>query len=542
MGSAIGSTTWRGWRLALFGVIGLAAAGVEARAETLGQREAVAAAQMARCGPAAARAADVKRQEMDVSMTTLLPYAREVLSSHRLSAHFEDKGRELHVELHLSNLRNVEMPDGEGLATYRTDVDAARVQQDPRSRIPRLWRVDESTVEAAALAYNVRFPPAELLLGEAELDLSDGSAVPEGYRVVRLYTGGYTGFAGLVLESTPASGLPKHRIYAIAGTHVFDHTDLRGWASGLTFGTAQVTAQAALLMIRDAAAFATDMRDGGEVFFTGQSQGGLSSQGVGFLAQVYLDALARPHHLVHVVSWGGIGAEEALAHMIGLQRNGDGRGYWRRLETHFSALDPDYSSGSRVWNAIAGQWRRVPAGGERDYIRDVVSRMRVIGYFFEIDMFARAGTFIGTTFAFPTALILPENCDELMAEAVIGSTGGTFGVRLESHFLRGYRRAVARGAIGVARAAYPHKWAWATDLLPTFDAIGRIWLETLYLEGAATRPHTWQGCQRAGIWMTKHNRYCEATHWPGCGAVEAGEPNWCLITADGVPSGVVPLE
>ncbi len=516
-------------------------AGAAARAETLEQRRAAAEAHAARCGPAAAHAARAKTHMMNVSMTAAVPYVREILSSHRLSARVDSQGRAAHVELHLSNLRDVEMPDGEGLATYRTDVDAARVQQDPRSRIPRLWRIDETTVEAASLVYDVRFPPAELLLGEPTLDLSGGSVVPAGYEVVKLYTGGYTGFAGLALESTPASGLPKHRIYAIAGTHVFDHTDLRGWASGLTFGTAQITAQAALLMIHDAAAFAADLQDGGEVFVTGQSQGGLSSQGVGYLLQTYLDATAPRHHLVHVVSWGGIGVEEALVHMIGQQRAGEGRGTWRRLETHFSALDPTYSEGARVWNAIAGEWARVAPGREREHVQAVVGRMRVIGYFFEIDMFARVGTFIGTTFAFPTALILPEDCDEMMAEAVVGNTAGTFGVRLESHFLRGYRRAVGRGAVGFARPAYPHKWQWATDLLPTFDAVGRIWMETLYLSGPATRPHTWQGCERAGVWMTQHNRRCEATFWPGCGPVVQAEPNWCLITEDAVPAGVVSL-
>ncbi len=510
-------------------------------AETLEQRRASAEAHAARCGPAAAHAAGVKTHMMNVSMTAAVPYVREILSSHRISARVDTQARAAHVELHLSNLRDVEMPDGEGLATYRMDVDTARVQQDPRSRIPHLWRIDEMTVEAASLAYNVRYPPAELLLGEPTLDLSDGTTVPAGYEVVKLYTGGYTGFAGIALQSTAASGMPRHRIYAVASTHVFDHTDLRGWASGLTFGVAQITAQAALLMIRDAAAFAADMQHGGEVFVTGQSQGGLSSQGIGYLLQAYLDATAPRHHLTHVVSWGGIGVEEALVHMIAQQRAGEGRGIWRSLETHFSALDPTYSEGAQVWNTIAGEWAGVAPGQEREHIRAVVGRMRLIGYFFEIDMFARVGTFIGTTFAFPTALILPEDCDEMMAEAVVGNTAGTFGVRLESHFLRGYRRAVGRGAVGLARPAYPHKWQWATDMLPTFDAVGRVWMETLYLDRAATQPFTWQGCQKAGVWMTQHNRRCEATYWPGCGPVEQGEPNWCLITEGGVPAGVVSL-
>jgi hypothetical protein len=233
-----------------------------------------------------------------------------------------------------------------------------------------------------------------------------------------------------------------------------------------------------------------------------------------------------------------VGASEALAAMITRQREEGGRGIWDRLETHFAATDPHYAEAASVWNIIAGQWQAVAPGEEAAHIRAMSARQRVVGYFFDIDMFARAGTFTGTTFAFPTALILPDDCDALVAELVAGTTGGRFGVRLESHFLRGYRRAVGRGALAAVRPADPVKWQWVTDLLPSFDAAGRLWLESLFLNGPATRPATWAACERAGAWTTLHNRDCRGTHWPGCGPVFEGAPSWCLVTEDAVPQGV----
>jgi hypothetical protein len=61
-------------------------------------------------------------------------------------------------------------------------------------------------------------------------------------------------------------------------------------------------------MIRDAATYAGDMRGGGEVVLTGQSQGGLVAQGVGYMLQAFLDASPAMHHLIQVVSWRGTGA------------------------------------------------------------------------------------------------------------------------------------------------------------------------------------------------------------------------------------------
>jgi hypothetical protein len=114
----------------------------------------------------------------------------------------------------------------------------------------------------------------------------------------------------------------------------------------------------------------------------------------------------------------------------------------------------------------------------------------------------------------------------MVVEALIGIQGGAFGVRLESHFLKGYRRAVSRGAIALARPALPAKWHWVTDMLPVLEQAGKLWLETLYLEGPAASHGNWRRCLAARRWLTQRNRSCSATFWPGCAGDEA---TWCLI-------------
>ena len=362
----------------------------------------------------------------------------------------------------------------------------------------------------------------------------------QDYALISLYTDRYTGFAAMVLEARGDAARPPHRIYAIAGTHVFVRTDLRSWASGLTMGRAQYVSNAALRMVRDAADYAAGTRHGGEVFITGQSQGGLAAQGVGVMLQAYLDQRAAPHHLVHVVSWGASGARETLARAIAQQRDGAARGFPAELERHWAETDPGYATAAEVWTAVTAQWARIPPGGEDAWLTAVASRMRVVGFFFEIDLFARGGTFLGTAFTFPTALVLPEGCDMTVAELVIGAPPGAFSVRLESHFLKGYLRAVSRGAIAVSRPARPARWEWFSDLMPTLEDIGDIWLEVLHQSRDATHPVHWQRCTGSEEWFTQSNRYCRAEWWPGCGPA-AGEERWCLVRQSGQGRAISPL-
>ena len=60
---------------------------------------------------------------------------------------------------------------------------------------------------------------------------------------------------------------------------------------------------------------------------------------------------------------------------------------------------------------------------------------------------------------------------ETVVEIIVGMQFGVFGVRLESHFLKGYRRAVGRGAIAVARPARPARWEWFSDLMPVIEDV-----------------------------------------------------------------------
>lgn len=489
-------------------------------------RAPLAEAHVARCDAAAARAGDLHVRDMHVAFRQMLPFARDILAAHDVQASFAEGGRQARVEVHLRHVRDLDIPEGNPATRFLPDVDGAAILQDRRSRHPALWQVDEATVAAADRAYDIRYRDPADPASHAWLEDSASAAALAGYEVIGLYTDRYSGFAGLALEARDRRH--PHRIYAIAGTHVFDHTDLRTWASGLTLGRGQFVSTAALRMIRDAADYAADMRHGGEVFVTGQSQGGLTSQGVGYLVQAYLDARAARHHLVHVVSWGAVGARETLGRTIAHWREGHGRGVWRALERHWAATDPDYATAAEVWNAVTTRWAAVAPGAEEAHLTDTAGRMRVVGYFFEIDLFSRGGSFLGTTFAFPTALILPDECETTVAELVAGAQGGGFGVRLESHFLKGYRRAVARGAIAVARPAVPAKWDWITGLMPALETIGDLWLETIYLSRDATLPPHWQGCAASAEWFTLQNRVCSATYWPGCGP-GGDPPRWCLV-------------
>ena len=74
-----------------------------------------------------------------------------------------------------------------------------------------------------------------------------------------------------------------------------------------------------------------------------------------------------------------------------------------------------------------------------------------------------------------------------------------------------------RGAIAVARPAWPARWEWFSDLMPTIEDVGDIWLEVLHLSRDATLTAHWQTCTGSVEWFTQANRYCRADHWPGCG-------------------------
>ncbi|MFC7552263.1 hypothetical protein ACFQU7_08365 [Pseudoroseomonas wenyumeiae] len=284
--------------------------------------------------------------QLTLSLSDLAPLAQDILAHHGIRATWSGSGRQLRLELHLDGIQNLRLPEGSAATLYLPRGSTPDVMRDRRSRLPQLWRLDDATVVAADMAYDIRLPETDAA-GALPVLQTDLGQLP-GYRPVKLYGDMFSGFAAVALERLPGGGSAPHRIYAIAGTHVFEHRDFRSWASGLTFGRAQFTSTAALEMIRDAAAYARDMRGGGEVVLTGQSQGGLVAQGVGYMLQAYLDASPAMHHLVQVVSWGGTGAQEVIQRMIAAARK------------------PAGGASRRTWNAT-GRHRRPGTARPRRY-------------------------------------------------------------------------------------------------------------------------------------------------------------------------------
>lgn len=489
------------------------------------------------CATAADALRDRAAQPVRISLDNMLPFTQAILERHSVQSRVRRDGKGVEIDLMLNRVRRMDVPEAASGTITWLDPSRSRLLEAPRSRIRDVWRVDEATVMAADRAYEIDLDLDEAMEVRPKLDAASLRQALPGYRLLRLYGDAYSGFAGMVLEAQPSGKRDRtftpHRIYAVAGSRVFYNTDLRTWASGLTMARAQFVSNAALEMAADAADYAGDLARGGEVFVSGQSQGGLTSQGLGFLIQSLLDVRPGANRLVHVVSWGAIGAREAVVALVDGERAGDGRGFPDQIERHWEARGSS-ARAIAIWNELSAPWERLSDSAVGGHVDAVAARMRVIGFFFEIDLFARAGTFMGTTYAFPTELVLPDDCEQLVAELVVGQTGGDFGVRLESHFLNGYERAVRRGAIGLARPALPHKWEWVSDMLPTFQAMGDAWLESLYLDRLGASPGNWRACGQAKSFRTDANLRCEALYWPGCGPRQRSQSggdygSWCLI-------------
>jgi hypothetical protein len=434
-------------------------------------------------------------------------------------------------------VRNLDLPHW--LSNKMTYLEPAlgTALHDPRSRLADLSQINQNTVIAAELAYDVEESVDVNLHSYGHLSDERVQRELPGYGVAGAFVDTFTGFKAIAFEGK--TGDP-HRIYAIAGTQVFENTDFRDWASGLMMAEPQFVSDATLSMIKNAADYASDLEHGGEVLITGQSQGALGAQGVGYLLKEYLNASGAPHHLVHVVSWGAAGAEEAIVAMIRRHRRGMSRDVWPPLERHWSYTEPYYGAIMQIWRDIRTQWQDLADEDIEAHVSSVARQMRIIGFFFEIDPFARAGRFLGTSFVIPTELMLPELCQDLVVELLFRTKVGKLGVTLESHFLNGYRRAVTRGAIALSRPAEPEKWPWVIDWLSNVRSIAKAWLVNRYLEKLAASESNWRLCMQSVEWMTDRNRMCRRSYWPGCAAAadydapdtafEKEAPHWCLIT------------
>ena len=448
----------------------------------------------------------------------------------------------LGAELVLRNVRDLAIPRAPANVVRYSDEDGAGFARDRRSTLadptgisrqrfmPPIWRMTSRSRRKGIVT-----PPV------VSIPTAVARQLP-GYRVQRIYVDRFSGLKAVAFESRGS----RHRIYAIAGTQVFISRDYRDWASGLMMARSQFVSDASLRLVADAGEYARDPEHGGEVFFTGQSQGAVISQALGFLTQEHLNIVPDRQHLVHVVAWGVTGATEPIVEMIRRSRNGYGRDVWPALERHWRLTDPEFATTMRLWNDLATRWSELNDEAVPEHVRAVAGQMDVIGYFFDIDPFARIGTFLGERYVFPPELVLPQHCEELVAELVLDTRIGDYGLRLESHFLKGYRRAVERGAVGVARPAQVAPREWVLDLVPLASVVGRFWLSSIYLTSLGEDADNWQRCFAAGRWITDRNRNCRHPYWPGCGPEHAavgiqdrtaGDAGWCLV-ADLAPGQV----
>jgi hypothetical protein len=440
----------------------------------------------------------------------------------------------LGAELVLRNVRDLAIPRAPANVIRYGDEDGAGFARDRRSTLADATGVVEATVYAADLAYDIEEQEGSDHHAIGRLDPDAVARQLPGYRVQHIYIDRFSGLKAVAFESRRS----RHRIYAIAGTQVFVNRDYRDWASGLMMARSQFVSDANLRLVADAAAYARDLEHGGEVFFTGQSQGAIISQALGFLVQDYLNTAPDRHRLVHVVAWGVAGATEAIVETIERSRNGYGRDVWPALERHWRLTDRESEPTMRVWNDLAMRWYQLDDNAVAEHVRAVAAQMHVIGYFFDIDPFARIGTFLGERLVFPAELVLPQHCEELVTELVFDTRIGDYGLRLESHFLKGYRRAVERGAVGVARPARIAPREWVLNLVPLVSPVGRFWLRNIYLASLGEDEGNWQRCFAADRWITDRNRDCRQRYWPGCspadgaaGAHErtAEDAGWCLV-------------
>src|SRR5512147_1559924 len=271
------------------------------------------------------------------------------------------------IELVVHNVRDLPLPSRTAGAITPTGREGSEFVDDRRSSLADVASIVEATVVAADLAYDIQEQTQSDLLAIGRLDPEVVSRELPGYIIQRLYVDHFSGLKAFALESRHS----HHRIYAIAGTQVFVNRDYRDWASGLMMARPQFVSNASLLLVKDAADYASNPKHGGEVFFTGQSQGAVISQALGFLVQEVLNTRPDPHRLVHVVTWGATGATEPIVEMINRYRQGYGRDLWSALERHWSLTDAEYPTAIQVWNDLGTRWSELNEQAIADHVRSV---------------------------------------------------------------------------------------------------------------------------------------------------------------------------
>lgn len=476
----------------------------------------------------------VDSKQLQVALDSLNSIRDRVHVTQASDGHFQ-------IAVEFKDLQTVELTAKDLIPLEASPGQPVHQIQDRRTKLGNLTEIDQYTVYTADAAYDV-VSNEHIQNPVVELNRSFGSPHPRleaKYKLVKIYSDLYSGFKAIAFESTSPK-IRKHRIYSLAGTYVFFRPDLRTWANGLSLGRIGSVSETALELIEDAAQFAMNT---GEVLVSGQSQGGILAQNIGFLLQMRLNAEQMQSretqpNLVHVVALGAVGSVEGIRNIVQNVLNKKSRGYPRQVEKHLSFIQPaKYRLAMQTWDRIQNAMRVLPASANSfkidQFILNEARKMRVIGYFFQLDLFARTGTFLGSTYLLPYETALPRTCDELQAQQIVSEISPSFAFVFETHFMNGYRRGFERGAISMARYAVPKKWSWVLNLQRILDPVAEIWMHTLFLEQTASTEENWKLCQASKSWSTFARVGCTQSWYPGCSrqSEELSQQinAWCLI-------------
>jgi hypothetical protein len=141
---------------------------------------------------------------LTLSLSDLAPVAQDILAHHGIRATWSGSGRKLRLELHLDAVQNLRLPEGSAATLYLPRGSSPDIMRDPRSHLPQLWRLDDATVVAADMAYDIRLPRLATT-GRQPVLQTDLDQLPD-YRPVKLYGDMFSGFAAVALERRPDSG------------------------------------------------------------------------------------------------------------------------------------------------------------------------------------------------------------------------------------------------------------------------------------------------------------------------------------------------
>jgi threonine dehydrogenase-like Zn-dependent dehydrogenase len=273
--------------------------------------------------------------------------------------------------------------------------------------------ITRSALYAADAAYDIGGPNRDTFVGQT----------PVGYKFLKLFgTGDPSGFQAIVFESEEVG---KPRIYAMAGSQVFERTDWRDIWANLGLGMSHATSKGAEEMLLDAFLY---VRKTGDIVITGQSLGSNIAQHFGYFLQRNLNRAAAATQTpavgkARLITWGVEGSKEII-------------------ERTFKEADSNEA-----------------------YDPSIGEQLDATGYFFEWDPFARNGTFIGKPLAFsPTHLL---SWYEKLHAQLMG-----YGIELEGHFLSSYRRASRKGGLCSVQEVYPAKIN--KDFTAASEWLGRI--------------------------------------------------------------------